>query len=191
MLAPEPIIAHGPTMPPPPLLSFARPAMLDEMTPEPCRFKVAPAFRENVPVLRASVCPFVTFQIWFPAPRVSPALMVRLEVAALMSMPELPSVSVLPEVMFIAPPGLATVMPDQLKFAPSATEFAAVTVLSHTAMLPAPGASPPSQLPFKFRLFALFAFLTVGMVVSMGGLVTTEPGTAVVNRPTICVLKAV
>src|SRR5437867_2631394 len=78
-----------------------------------------------------------------------------------MSMPDAPSVRVLPGPIETAPPGLVMLRPRQLRSAPSDTALAAVTMLLHWAASPAPGTTRPDQLVVKFRLSVLLALVNV------------------------------
>jgi len=55
------------------------------------------------------------------------------------------------------PPGFVTFSPCHRVSAPRAGLLAAVTVVSHTATLPAPGTLPPTQLAGSLRAVALLA----------------------------------
>jgi hypothetical protein len=90
-----------------------------------------------------------------------PLSSVRSCVAADMSMPSLPSVSVLPALIATGPAGPAMRIPDQLKFAPSRTVLAEVTFTSHSATSPAPGTFPRSHEFGRLRSSKLSALVIV------------------------------
>jgi len=105
-------------------------------------------------------------KVWVPAfhvcaaPKVKPQLSVKLCPATDMSMPDVPNVSVLPELTFTVVLGVAMAIPAQLISAPSAlVQFAAVvTVLSHLPMSALVGTVVVDQLVVRLRLSALLAF---------------------------------
>src|SRR3989442_682981 len=89
--------------------------------------------------------------------------MVKSAVAELIltAVPEVPSVRAkVSALMATAPPGFKIAILFQVAFPPSTVVLAAVTVLSHCAVLPATGATPPTQLEPKVRLSLLLALMT-------------------------------
>src|SRR5579862_1750462 len=119
-----------------------------------------PAGRVNVPATIRYI-PFVTFQVCAPPPKFKPDKITRYCVAALMLMPLVPRVSVLPGLIRTKPPGLTMLMPAQTVSAPSATVFALVTVESHLAVSNGPGTTPPTQLVVRLRLSVLLVLMIV------------------------------
>jgi hypothetical protein len=93
-------------------------------------------------------------------PTVRPLAMERFCVAEAMSIPAVPSVSVLPAEMVTAPVGFAIRMPCQERSPPSTAVLAPVTVLFQTATSPLVGATPPAQLVPRPRVSALLALMT-------------------------------
>src|SRR5690349_11888549 len=86
--------------------------------------------------------------------------MVRLVVAALISMPDAPLVKVLPALIVTKSIGLAIRIPAQLASAPNKVVLGPVTiVLFHTPTSAAPGATPPTQELPRLRLSALSALI--------------------------------
>ena len=102
-----------------------------------------------------SVRPAAAAQLCWPLfSKVNPELRVRSCVAVLRSMPEVPMVRVLPELMVTAAPGPTILIPAQLRSAPSdAVVLPAVTVLVHCAMSVGPGRV--SQLEARLRASVL------------------------------------
>ena len=68
-----------------------------------------------------------------------------------------PNVSVFPALMVTKPPGSAMTISAQFVSAPRTVVLALVTVLSHCAVSPEPGAVPPTQLLPRIRLSVLLA----------------------------------
>ena len=166
---PVPKVAHGPTM----LFTSVSPAVT---VPDPGILRVAPGLRVNVPVLSVRVRPVATFHVWPLLPRsVSPELTVRFWVAALMSMPDEPRVSVLPGPMVTAAPGLVIVIPFQPRSAPRSTEFEPVTIELHVATSAAVGSTAPLQLEVMLRLLALLAFWRVAACAEYASPATESP----------------
>jgi len=154
--------------------------------PEPGRLSVAPVGRVKRPVFNVNVRPVATFHLCPKLPRkVSPDWIVRFWVAALMSMPEEPSVSVLPALRVTNPPGPTMLRPAQVRSAPRATVFAPVTVLVQLAMSATPGKTPPVQLPVALSAVVLSALLTVAACAA-----GNENNTVMVPARTRTVLRA-
>ena len=119
------------------------------------------------------VRPAATCQLWV-AVRAMAASTVRLAVALSRSMPPEPSESVLPELIVTFPAGSITRIPCQSRSAPRATVLAEVTVLSHTATLPEPGTTPPTQPPASLRAVVLSALIIDWATAATGFVSRTE-----------------
>ena len=137
---PVPIDAQGPTMP----LVLARPTMLLVTLPAPGRLREVPADRVKVPVASASVWPLATSQAC-PPPSVRFEVIDSPFVAAVMSIPPVPSVSVLPP-SDTAPPGLVSCRPLTAWEATRLIERLDVEEAPQSAVSPASG-TPMFQLP--------------------------------------------
>src|SRR5579862_3917213 len=108
--------------------------------------------------------------------------MVKFWDAALKSMPDRPSVSVLPAAIATGPPGFRTFKPFQLRFAPSATVLAEVTVLSQSPIPFVSGTALLTQLDPRLRLSVLLALLMVA-----GAMTVTRNAVFVLNVPSLTV----
>ena len=126
----------------------------NSIVPAPDKVVVVPVLKVLVPPERRSVLPDATFHDC-DVPNKVLASMLRFWVAAAMSMPLAPRVSVLPAGMVTRPPGSAMRRPCHERSVPSATELAAVSVRFQRATLSAPGAVPPIQLVPRLRASGL------------------------------------
>ena len=146
------VVAHGPRMPE---LSLAN----------------APSVAVAVKLVKSTTAPLcvklpatvsvrfaAAFQLCFPN-NVRPQLRVRLCVAVLRSMPDVPMVRVLPGPSVTGPAGPMSLMPAQLRSAASTGVLAAVTSAVHCAMSAAPGKL--SQLLARLSASVLFALVQV------------------------------
>ena len=148
-----PVVAHGPSMPEDSLASVPSVAVavkLVKSTTALPRVKVPATLR---------VRPAAAFQLCLPC-KASPQLRVRFCVAVLRSMPDAPTVRVLPAPRVTKPPGLTILIPAQARSAPNNVLLAAVTVDVHWAMSAGPGAVV-SQLAGRLRSVVLLALLSV------------------------------
>jgi len=144
-----PVVAQGPRMPELSLLSEPRDPLKFDKSTLPVPWLTAPD--------TLKVRPEDDFHVCLPL-SVRPLPIVRSWLAELMSMPEVPTVSVSPALKVTAPPGFVTLRPEILKFPPRSVVFAEVTVESHWAMSVVPGTTEPVQLVVRLRLSLLSAF---------------------------------